>query len=1305
MHAPEPRAPSSAPAGASPGGAVSDGRHRVVLDALGGGFSAVGPVLLSPLGGDRPGPTNGLRVHLRDRGGGRWWTLGRSPGHPAPRDSPPVLRSEPGVLTLEQRAGELSASMRVWVDPSRSLELRRLTVRNHAGGSRAIELTTFVETVLHHAAHHAAHPLFSKLFLQTEWVERSPSGSSSGVLLVRRRPREASQHFPVLAHALLGADVIEYESDRAAFLGRGRPADSPWALASPEPLSGTVGNVLDPALSLRAVLELQPGEEKSVLLTLGASESSGELLQNLDDLADVELQRQSEAAATAQERTRRREIGLDDRRAQRLQEIHVSLLAGQPALRGRRAVLERAGGPVDGLRRWGIGGGVPFVLVSADDGGDGPGTESAVQAQRYWRALGLESEMVVLTSTPVPAELATAAGEGIGVHAIEAATLTSADRDRLEALAAWVHSERELPRCPTAMGSIPPAAEAERDRRGESGTEESPPLRFPIEHGGFAEDGREYVLRLRRREDGSWTRPPRPWVNLLANERFGLICSESGACSPFGGNSRERRIGPWSNDAVLDPHASAVFLRDEDEGDFWSPLPGPTPAGNFYEMRHGFGYSRCLHRSHGLLQETVIFVDRHHPLRRLRLRLRNETQRSRRLSIFDYQQLVLGPDDARSPRTVVTRIDTERRMLTATNPLAGWTGVCFATASADRPLTGWRASGDRGHFLGPGGSLAAPRVLLEGQDLEGGSGAGLDPCFAQQLGIEVPPATTVELSLVLGTADGVDQARGVARSQGRNGRTAEALDEVVEFWRERLSRVHISTPSPGLDLMVNGWLTYQTVVCRLWARSAFYQSGGAFGFRDQLQDALALVGLWPELGREQILLHASHQFVEGDVLHWWHPPDDRGIRTRFADDLLWLPHLTAHYLRVTGDRDLLDEQCPFLRAPRLEDGEAERFVQAQPSGERASLYEHGCRAIDRSLALGAHGLPLFGCGDWNDGMNRVGADGRGESVWMGFFLHTILGEWGPLCEERGDAERVERYQSHRAALGDAMEEAGWDGHWYRRGYYDDGCPLGSVESDECRIDALVQAWSVLSRAAPPRRAREAMRSVAEHLVDEEAGLIRLLTPPFVDTSHDPGYIKGYVAGVRENGGQYTHAALWVIQAFAELGERDRALRLLENVCPVYRTRDDAQVRRYQVEPYVVAADVYGVPPHVGRGGWTWYTGSAGWMLRVTLETVLGIRVQEGRWLVVDPRVPDHWEGFRVTWRPLGESSTYEVEVRNPDGCAEGVVDLRVDGRSLQLVDGQARVPLERDGRTHRVEVVLGRAESPAIATQAGSETA
>jgi cyclic beta-1,2-glucan synthetase len=546
--------------------------------------------------------------------------------------------------------------------------------------------------------------------------------------------------------------------------------------------------------------------------------------------------------------------------------------------------------------------------------------------------------------------------------------------------------------------------------------------------------------------------------------------------------------------------------------------------------------------------------------------------------------------------------------------------------------------------------------------------------------------------LLLGETTSREIALALVEKLRAPGAVDAVLAEVRDFWRDTLGAVQVRTPLPEVDLMLNGWLAYQNLSCRIWGRSAFYQSGGALGYRDQLQDAAAMIYARPDLTRAQIRLHAAHQFVEGDVLHWWHPaPLEKGLRTRFADDLLWLPFITAFYVRSTGDAGVLDEVEPFVRARLLEEGEDEVFLRPEAAGVSADVYEHCCRALDRSLTQGAHGLPLMGTGDWNDGMNRVGREGRGESVWMGFFLHRILLDFMPLCEGRGDAARVERYSAYRDHLARALNDAGWDGAWYRRAFYDNGAVIGSRESDECQIDALAQAWAIISEVAPPVRAAQAMDALEERLVSDRDGIVRLLTPPFVDTPHDPGYIKGYVAGVRENGGQYTHAACWVVRAMAEMGRHARAAQLLRMLSPVSHAETPEQVGTYQVEPYVIAADIYGEAPHVGRGGWTWYTGSAGWMFRVALESVLGFTLEGGEAIVLAPRIPNEWPEVSMSYRLPGSQTRYELRVLNPDRQAAGVRHATLDGQPLATGEAARalRIPLVDDGATHRVEVVLG----------------
>lgn len=830
------------------------------------------------------------------------------------------------------------------------------------------------------------------------------------------------------------------------------------------------------------------------------------------------------------------------------------------------------------------------------------------------------------------------------------------------------------------------SATSGRAARMMSRNEDPDELGFFNGYGGFSGAGDEYVIRLEHGPNGL-DLPPLPWVNVVANQEIGFLASEIGAGYTWAGNSRLNRLTPWYNDAVGDPHGEAVYVRDDETGAFWSPVPGPAPGAGSYETRHGFGYTRFRHQSQGLEQDVWQLVAPDDPVKLTRVRLRNASDRPRRITVYGYQEWVLGGGWEARPH-VQAEPDPETGAILARNPHTQdhETAVAFATVGG--PAGAARgATASRPAFIGSG-TVAGPSAVRRGARPDPASASGDDACAATWIELPLEPGGTAECVLVLGQAVSLDAARSLARQYAEPPGVEQALAEVRARWQELLGRIRVETPSPGLNLMLNGWLPYQDLSCRVHGRSAFYQSGGAYGYRDQLQDVTGLIHLAPELARRQILIHASHQFPEGDVLHWWHPPAGRGIRTRFSDDLLWLPYVTGFYLDVTGDGAILEERTRFVVGDHLAPGEDEVYMRPERSGDEASVYEHACRAIDRSLTRGRHGLPLIGSGDWNDGMNRVGRLGKGESVWLGFFLADILDRWIPLCEARSDEERAARYREYRAALGQALnaEDGGWDGSWYRRAYYDTGAPVGSATSDECKIDVIAQAWSVLSGVASRGQADRALDSVEEHLVDEEHGLIRLLDPPFDATPHDPGYIKGYLPGVRENGGQYTHGVLWAVWAMAEAGRVDRAAELLEMLLPVSHASTPEAVARYRVEPYVVAADIYGRAPHVGRGGWTWYTGSAGWMYRIALESILGLRVRSGRRLVLRPGLPTSWPGFKLAYRcPFG-GARYDIEVSR---SRDAVSRATMDGEALQVVDGVVRVELGKDGDAHTIRMEVG----------------
>ena len=788
---------------------------------------------------------------------------------------------------------------------------------------------------------------------------------------------------------------------------------------------------------------------------------------------------------------------------------------------------------------------------------------------------------------------------------------------------------------------------------------------------GSRPDGREYVISLRGGE-----RPPAPWTNVLANPDFGCLVTEAGGGYTWAGNSQMNRLTPWSNDPVSDPPGEVVYLRDEETGEFWTPTPAPCGGEATTIVRHGQGYSRFTRTSYGLEQDLLVLVSPTAPVKLFHLRIRNLGDRPRRLSATFYVEWVVGTQRDQAPLQVVCAADPESGALFATNAWAGeFAGrVAFAEVSR-RPRS---FATDRAEFLGREGATSSPAALARERLSDRAAELG-DPCGAIMTHLELAPGGTDEIVFVLGQAESAEEARRLADAYANPVRARLTLEEVQAQWDRVLGAVQVRTPDPALDLMLNRWLLYQTLACRMWGRSGFYQSGGAFGFRDQLQDAMALVYGAPQEARAQILRAAARQFEEGDVQHWWHPPAGQGVRTRITDDLYFLPLVTCHYVRVTGDAAILDERVPFLRAPVLKPDQEEDFNLPAVSDQTEALYEHCVRALEYGLKLGPHGIPLMGTGDWNDGMNKVGAHGQGESVWNGWFMLTTLRDFGALADDRGDTARAAWCRERAEALRAALEEHAWDGRWYRRAYFDDGTPLGSASNDECQIDSIAQSWAVISGAGDPSRARQAMAAVRQRLVRAADRLILLFDPPFDKGALEPGYIKGYVPGIRENGGQYTHAATWVTLATALLGQGERAVELFGLLNPIHHADSPENVSRYKVEPYVVAADVYGAPPHTGRGGWTWYTGSAAWLYRTGLEAILGFHLRGSR-LQIEPCVPPGWPGYEITYR-YG-SASYHVVVENSGGSGRGVRSITLDGQSMPA----GVVDLADDGQRHEIRL-------------------
>ncbi|KRE85950.1 glycosyl transferase family 36 [Rhodanobacter sp. Soil772] len=1271
---------------------LSNGRYSVMLGANGSGFSRWRGLAVTRWREDPVGDGWGSYLLLRDEDSGETWSASQQPyGNRTPDDA---VTFDAGRAGFSRRHHSVHSVLEVAVAAEADVELRRLTLSNHGDRTRTLSLTSYAELVLGPIGADNAHPAFSKMFVQTEW------DATRGILLATRRRRDNSEAEVWAAQALQIAgeddgDAGECETDRARFLGRLRTLRHAQAMQPGVALSNTVGCVLDPVFSLRRRFTLAPDSSVTLLLWTRLADSRDGAMALATQLGDPAAAARlfDGAAQHAEAECAQRGIGVAQ--AARFARWMSALLCNDPRQRAAPDALARGRGGAPVLWSAGISGDRPIILLRLGEADDLSRVNEVLQAQQQWRRRQLGVDVVLLHAAGdarqaaldplVRAQQARLKADDqlpkAELFALRDDAIGEDLRNGLLTVARVVLDEAQPAQA--AAGS-PPALAAPAPIRATvmaaAVTANADAPEFANGHGGFVDGGRAYRIEL---DEAHPT--PAPWVNVMANPAFGCMLSAEGGGYAWSLNSQQNPLTPWPNDPVSDSPHDVLYLRDEDTGVLWSACALPIRvAGARYATTHGKGWTRFENDAHGIELELLQCVPTDDPLKLSRLRLCNRSPRTRRLSVTHYVEWALGANGSTPAPFVITSRDERTGALFARNRWRPDFGDRMAFIDLAGPAHSM--TGDRHEFLGPLGTVAQPLVLRDGTPLSGRLGAGLEPCGALQVRIELPPGTQLDLRFLLGEA--VDDS--TAQALVEKYRAADidgVLADVAAQWNGLLDAVQVRTPDRALDILLNDWLLYQVTSCRLWARTAYYQASGAYGFRDQLQDVMALCVSRPDLAREHLLRAAGRQFVEGDVQHWWLPPGGQGIRTKVSDDRLWLAYVVAHYVEVSGDAAVLDEVPPFLAGQPIPDGATDAFFQPAASDRQASVYEHCALAIDSSLGRGVHGLPLIGTGDWNDGMNAVGAKGRGESSWLGWFLLATIAALAPYAERRGEKARAQRWRDHADALHAALEHA-WDGQWYRRGYYDDGAPLGSHENDECRIDTIAQSWSVLAGSSDREHATQAMAAVDRLLVDHPNRIHRLFTPPFDHSRENPGYIKGYPPGVRENGGQYTHGAVWSIFAWAGLGDGDRAGGLFDLLNPIRHGDSPAAVERYKVEPYVACADVYSVAPHLGRGGWTWYTGSAAWLYRAGLEAMLGFHKQ-GDHLRIDPCTPKDWPGFGITYRHHGKQhvTRYDIDVQNPDRVCTGVVRIDMDGQTLAADDA---IPLADDGGTHRLCILLGK---------------
>ncbi|CFR14727.1 cyclic beta-1%2C2-glucan synthase [Yersinia frederiksenii] len=1330
---------------------LSNGRYAVMLTTAGAGYSRWLDVAVTRWREDATCDDYGSFIFLRDLRSGRSWSAGAQLAASDNAHREVIFGEDHAEFIC--RDGTLTSTMNVLISSEDDGEVRRISLLNTGRRAREIELTSYAEVVLAAVSADNAHPAFAKMFVVTEYLP------ALGALIATRRPRTAQEPQIWAAHFLvadgLPATELQYESDRAKFIGRGNRVATSAAMQVGVALSNTVGTVLDPIFSLRQSLLVPGGKTVTVSFWTLIASSKQALLDMIDKHRDRSAYDRAKTLAWTQAQVQLRHLEIKAEEAADFQQLAAPILYADARFRSPSATIIRGAGVQSALWSQSISGDLPIVLLRIEDIEDIEQVRQLLRAHEYWRMKRLAVDLVIINERAssyvqdlqIAIETAVRSSQSrprLGdelrqgsAYALRADLMNTETRALLHSVARVVLSARYgklgnqlnqllftldkkgVPSDKKSFMSDKQLIAQDKKHRSSNKallvanktiiadkktrfsliksanfpTEKSLSLAttgLPLSKtllpqpenleffngiGGFGLEGREYITCLNEGEN-----TPAPWINVIANQNFGFQVSVTGSGYTWAENSRENQLTPWQNDPVIDPSGECLYLRDEDSGQLWSPTAQPIRDSGTYIARHGHGYSRFEHQANGIGMTLLQYVPLADPIKISRLTLHNMSDKPRRISVTAYAEWVLATSRGATGPFIISEMDETTGAMLARNPWSTAFPGRISFADLNGQQNSWTA--DRSEFLGHYGDYSAPRALLATMPLSGATGAGFDPCSALQQTIELAVGEQVEVVWFIGQSDSVSAAQTLI-TRYRAANLDAVLSEVITYWRSLLEAVQVKTPDRHMDIMLNGWLLYQTLACRIWARSAFYQASGAYGFRDQLQDGMALTFAQPDTTRHHLLRAAGRQFIEGDVQHWWLPHSGQGVRTRISDDRVWLSYATATYILASGDVGVLDETVPFLEGPVLHPGEHDAFFQPLEAQETASLFEHCAKGLDQCIELtGKLGLPLMGTGDWNDGMNRVGEEGKGESVWLGWLLAATLKMFIPLATQR-DSHRASQWQHHLTGLIAALEREAWDGDWYRRATFDNGSWLGSKECEECRIDSIAQSWAVLSGAADPQRAEQAMTSLEQHLIRHNEGMALLFTPPFDNTPDDPGYIKGYPPGLRENGGQYSHAAMWVILAFAKLGEGDKAGDLFALLNPINHGNTPDGIARYKVEPYVVAADVYSVAPHVGRGGWTWYTGSAGWMHRAGIEGILGIR-REGEELVINPCIPTSWQGFEATINLA--NTRYVIRVENPEQRCQGITSATLNGSLLSHQPDGLRVAL--DGSEYELIIIL-----------------
>lgn len=1261
---------------------LSNGNLSLMISNSGSGYTKFKDTFLYRWRADVTEDNTGLYVYIKDSKTKEYWSATYSPTMEEGQDYEVSFSIDKAEFKKNYK--NILSKTEVIVSSEDDVEIRKITLENLGEEEREIELISYGEVVLADYDGDLVHQAFSNLFITTEFVNNPLA------LICKRRPRAKGKTTPYLVHTLATnakiIEDIEYETARVDFIGRGGNKKEPQAL-NKENLENSKGVVLDPIISLKAKVSIPKGEKIELAFITAYSDNRDEVLYLARKYGDMTVVNRQYNLTLNAAQTEMRYLGIKSPQANLYQDMASRILYLSPLMKKREEYIKNIIKNQSSLWSYGISGDVPIVLLLIKEEKNIDKLIQIISAHEYWNLKGLKVDLVIINEeensyhNQVKRTIMDIIYSGYGrdklnksggIFVLNKENMNLEDLELFKALARIViDGEGDLIKNQIHINKYGELSENNRHKHKEhSGEKLNPPtMDFYNGYGGFSKDGSEYIIHLKEEQN-----TPAPWINVISNPKFGFHISESGSAYTWSENSRENKITNWNNDWVSDPPSEVLYLKDEESGDFWSITPKPIRGEGDYLITHGFGYSKFSHTAFNIEGEEKMFLPMDESLKFIKVRLKNKEKKKRTLSLTYYAHLVMGVVPAHTSDKIATFYHSEG-FLYAKNPYSMHFNESYAflkTIGVDN----LSYTGCRTEFIGRMRDTENPAGLYK-KELSNTVGAGMDPCFAMKGEITLEPGEERELVVLFGEEKSLERVEALVNKYSSMESIDKEFEKTLKYWKETLGAIKVNTPEKSMDILVNGWLMYQTIACRLWARTAFYQSGGAFGFRDQLQDVMPIAYLNPKITRDQILHSASRQFIEGDVQHWWHPGVDSGIRTRFSDDLLWLPYVTLDYIKNTGDYSILDEEATYLYDEPLRDGEDERYTISKVADKKESIYDHCIRAIEKGLNFGAHNIPLMGSGDWNDGMSTVGNKGKGESVWLGWFLYSILKDFIKICRYKNDIERAEKYEESKEFIKENINKNAWDGEWYRRAYFDDGTPLGSKENKECKIDSLSQSWSVISEGGEKEKVEKAIESLEKYLIKEEEGLILLLTPPFYSSDLEPGYIKGYVRGVRENGGQYTHASTWVILAMCKLKKQENALKLFNMINPIKHTDSKEKCEIYKTEPFVMTADVYGVEPHIGRGGWSWYTGTSSWMYRVAIEGILGLKLLEKKGFTIDPCIPKQWNEYEILYKK--DKTLYKIKVLK--GEEKGIL---MDGVPLK----ENIIPYSNDSKEHIIEVTI-----------------